>query len=100
MTFLARLFGVEGAPETDPNYSEDIERVAQALGAMPPAQARYLAGFALLLARIANADLMITDGERLRIRQLLEKEAALSEDHADCVANLAVDRTLSNPVPE
>src|SRR4051812_50197158 len=49
--------------ESLPGETESVHMIAAALGALPPARARYVAAFAYLLGRAANANLEVSESE-------------------------------------
>ena len=66
---LRSLFGggdkpsSEPVPVAGPSDSESIRRIASEIGALPIEERRYIAGFAYVLARAANADLEVSQSE-------------------------------------
>jgi uncharacterized tellurite resistance protein B-like protein len=89
-----------GAP-LDPNRplpslpaaeTESVRRIAARLAELPPARARFVAAFAYLLARAANADLVVTDAERAEVARLVAEVGGLDAATADVVAELARTR--------
>jgi uncharacterized tellurite resistance protein B-like protein len=66
-----------------------VRRIVGRLEALPPEQARYLAGFAYILSRAANADLAVTDDETRLMEQLLEEYGSLDEGQAVLVVQIA-----------
>jgi tellurite resistance protein len=59
-----------------------------------PKDQKYLACFSLLLAKIANADNQVTQGERARIKELLIKHAELSPGNAEVASEVALKKSL------
>jgi uncharacterized tellurite resistance protein B-like protein len=66
-----------------------VRRIVSKLEAMPPEQARFVAAAAYILARAANADLDISDGETAAIEQELQAHDSLDEPTAVLVAEMA-----------
>ena len=88
MSFL-RFLGL-GAPEPSAaDEPETVRRIAAQLDALPPGQARYLATFSYVLARIANADLEIHDSEVAEMERIVRAIAGLSESEAALVVQIA-----------
>ena len=87
---LLRFLGVakeesaSGAGET-----KSVREIAAKLERLPPETARFLAGFAYVLARVANADLQIAPAEADEMRRTVRVLAALSPDEADLVVEIA-----------
>jgi uncharacterized tellurite resistance protein B-like protein len=92
LAFLLRLFGVAEADAED----ESLRRIAARLDRLPPDRARFLAAFAYVLARVANADLRISDTERRAMERELARAADLGADDAALAVEVALaqERTL------
>jgi uncharacterized tellurite resistance protein B-like protein len=86
---LLRFIGIakEAAPAAGETRS--IREIAARLERLPPEQARFLAGFAYVLARVANADLEIAAAEAEEMRRTVRMLAGLSADEADLVVEIA-----------
>lgn len=69
--------------------STAIRKIADALGQMEPDRARYVASFAYILGRVANADLSISDEETREMERIVEGMAGLPEDQAILVVQIA-----------
>src|SRR4051794_41758213 len=81
MSLFRRVFSLDEAPppagapvdphrplpaltaESLPGETQSVHMIAAALGALPPARARYVAAFAYLLGRAANANLEVSESE-------------------------------------
>ncbi len=87
---LLRFLGIAtpadaaGAGET-----RTVREIATKLERLPPETARHLAGFAYVLARVANADLVIHEAEANEMRSTVRLLAGLSADEADLVVEIA-----------
>ena len=66
-----------------------VRRIVSKLEAMPPEQARFVAAAAYILARAANADLDISNGETEAIEQELQTHESLDEATSVLVAEMA-----------
>ena len=66
--------------------------IAAALSGLPPARARYVAAFAYLLGRAANANLKVDDAERKEMVNIA-REAGLDAETGKLVMDLSA--TLS-----
>ncbi len=62
MRFLTPRREAPAGPDIQ-SETEAVRRIVARLEAMPPQQARFLAATAYVMARSANADLHIGDGE-------------------------------------
>ena len=69
---------------------EVLDSVLDVLEHLDPNRARYVAGFAYLLGRVAAADSHISDGEAALMTQLVMEEGGLSAGEADAVVRLAL----------
>lgn len=72
--------------------TETVRRIVRELGALPPESARYLAAFAFILARVANADLAVSAAETDRMAEILRELGSLSEEQARLAVSLAQAR--------
>jgi uncharacterized tellurite resistance protein B-like protein len=79
--------------ESLPGETQSVHMIGAALSALPPARARYVAAFAYLLGRAANANLEVTEVERAEMRQIGE-EAGLDAETAKLVVDMST--TLSS----
>jgi uncharacterized tellurite resistance protein B-like protein len=75
-------------PPTD-SETATVRRIVRELEQMPPQQAAFLAGFAYILARVAYADLHISDDETTEIERLVAQWGELSEAQAVLVVEIA-----------
>ena len=86
---LLRFLGLAGDAEKDREASDtaSVRRIAARLEQLDPDKAKYLAAFAYVLARIANADLKITDTETTE----MERSMAATSDLSGSEIALAVE---------
>lgn len=89
---LLRFLGVRGASRDD-GETETVRRIASRLERLEPAQAKYLAAFAYVLARVANADLNIAQSETEAMEGIVRGTAGLSEAEAALVVEIAKSQT-------
>lgn len=88
MSILAWL-GLEGGSHA-PEHEDDVVRaIARELAAMEPRQARFIALFAFVLARVANADLDMSEVETRRMERTLETWGALTPGQSALVVEMA-----------
>jgi len=78
--------------ESLPGETQSVHMIAAALGALPPARARFVAAFAYLLGRAANANLEVSDAERAAMADI-GAQAGLDAETAKLVMDLSA--TLS-----
>jgi uncharacterized tellurite resistance protein B-like protein len=94
---LRRFFGGSPAPQTSvverpPAPSSDTETVRRIVGeleSLPEDRARHLAGFAFILGRAANSDLMITDEETALMERIIVEHGEIPEAQAILVVQIA-----------
>lgn len=87
---LLRFLGVaKEAPASAAGETKSVREIAAKLERLPPETARFLAGFAYVLARVANADLQIAAAEAEEMRRTVRVLAGLSPDEADLVVEIA-----------
>jgi uncharacterized tellurite resistance protein B-like protein len=88
VSLFARLFGRGGADAAG-GETETVRRIAAQLEGLPPDRARRLAAFAYVLARVAHADLRITDTETEAMLALVRDHAGLLESEAALAVEIA-----------
>ena len=100
MSILER-FGIRpvGTLATAPSASgssdvESIRRISAALDRLDPNRARWIAGFALVLSRVAGADLDISPEEVREMERLVQERIGLPEDQAVLVVEIAKRQNL------
>lgn len=88
MSILKRLLGTadQVTPESE---VEAVRRIARELEAMEPERARYLAAFAYLLSRVANADLSVSEEETLKMERIVQALGHMPPDQAALVVEIA-----------
>jgi len=69
--------------------STAIRKITDALSQMEPDRARYVASFAYILGRVANADLNISGEETREMERIVEGMAGLPEEQAILVVQIA-----------
>lgn len=85
---LLRFLGV-GPRTAEESETDTVRRIAGQLERLPAETAKFLAGFAYVLARIANADLKIEDSEVAEMERIVRGLADLSEAEAALVVQIA-----------
>lgn len=89
MRALRRLVGLEERGANEARDTATVRRIARELDALPPAEARFLAAFAYVLARVARADLEISREETEQMIKLVREYSTLSEAQALLVVQVA-----------
>lgn len=94
MSFMRFIGGRPSAGQAIPEpmplqaETEAVRTIVARLESLPPEKAKFLAGMAYVLARTANADMVIADVEMRAIEAVLV-EAGLDESQAVLVAEMA-----------
>lgn len=82
--------GGEGAREAAADgETRTVRAIAERLERLPREQARYLASFAYVLARVAQADLHVLDTEADAMREIVREQAQLDAGEAELVVEIA-----------
>jgi len=68
--------------------TETVRKIVHALDALDPNQARYIAAFAFLLARVAHADHQISE-EETRAMERIVQQSGLPEEQTVLVVHMA-----------
>jgi uncharacterized tellurite resistance protein B-like protein len=90
MSILELLgFGRGGPRGGGRGDTETVRRIVRELESLPPERARYLAAFAFILARVANADLDVSEAETRRMEEILRETGHLSAEQARLTVGLA-----------
>ena len=84
-----KLFAPEETAEGATGDTETVRRIVAKLEAMSPDEARYVAAFAYILGRVANADHEISAEETSAMEKAVERFGGLSEDEAVLVVQIA-----------
>jgi uncharacterized tellurite resistance protein B-like protein len=103
MSLLRRVLGLDAPEARDLPFDPDaplpgpsvadtvsVRKIAARLVSHPPAEARYLAAFAYLLGRAANADLATSDVEVAEMTRLVIEVGGIDPATAALVVELAV----------
>lgn len=93
---LLRFLGLSGQRDAIPAGAGEekaetgtVRRIAERLERLDPEQARYLAAFAYVLARVAHADLHFDETETSSMCEIVRLLAELSEEEAELVVEIA-----------
>jgi len=88
---LLRFLGIDaiGKQVRERGDTASVRRIAAQLERLPPELAKYLASFAYVLARVANADLAIVEAETAEMERIVRSLASLSEGEAALVVQIA-----------
>ena len=69
--------------------SDTLHRISQAIDKLPAEQAKYIAAFAFILGRVANADFDISEEEIAEMERIVERVGGIPEDQASLVVEIA-----------
>jgi uncharacterized tellurite resistance protein B-like protein len=84
------LFGFRrGDAREETGDTETVRKIIRELESLPPERARYVAAFAFILARVANADLDISDEETRRMEEILQGLGHLPVEQAVLAVQIA-----------
>ena len=83
----------EKTSEADLGDTRTVRDIVEKLDAMEPSQARYVAAFAYLLSRVANADLDISEEETAEMERIVRRVGGLDEEQALLVVQMAKTHT-------
>ena len=86
---ILRFLGLRGDAKDERGETRTVREIAERLERLDADTARYLAGFAYVLARVANADLEIDESESAEMRRIVREVAELTDDEADLVVEIA-----------
>lgn len=73
--------------------TETVRRIVRELEALEPERARYLAAFAYILSRVAQADLEISAAETDKMERILQEFGGLPEQQAVLAVQIAKAQT-------
>lgn len=94
---ILRYLGLEGVASENAERSartEAIRQITRELENLPPEQARYVAKFAYILSRVANADMKISHAETREMERIVQEAGGLPEEQAVVVVHMAKSRNL------
>ncbi len=95
VSILNKLFGREDEPSAQGSSdTETVRRISRELDRLDPDEARFLAAFAFVLARVANADSEISEDESQRMEEVVCEVGGLSEAQAVLVVQIAKSQQL------
>ena len=89
MRALRKLVGLGDGGSDDARDTATVRRIARELDALPASEARFLAAFAYVLARVARADLEISPEETEQMLKLVREYSTLGEAQALLVVQMA-----------
>ena len=89
LAFLLRWLGGRGEPAGSSSDTETVRRIAARLERLPPDRARFLAAFAYVLARVAHADLRISETESATMERVVAEVSGLPPEETALAVEIA-----------
>jgi uncharacterized tellurite resistance protein B-like protein len=93
MRTLQKLLGLEAKAEASDTAT--VRRIAAELERLPAHEARRLAAFAYVLARVARADLDVSSEEVAAMERLVAEQGGLSPPQAALVVQIAKSQAIA-----
>ena len=97
MSFLERIFGGNAGASEPPipaSETETVRRITDALDRLGRRQAKFIACFAYLLGRVANANMDISKEESREMELVVIERGELPEEQAIIVVQIAKTQNL------
>jgi uncharacterized tellurite resistance protein B-like protein len=88
LSFLLRFLGTDRGGDASGD-TDTIRRIAARLERLPPERARFLAAFAFVLARVAHADLRISETESAAMEAAVADAAGLPPEETALAVEIA-----------
>jgi len=76
------------------SQTDAVRQITKELENLEPEKARYVAKFAYILSRVANADMNISDEETREMERIVREVGGLPEEQAIVVVHMAKTRNL------
>ncbi len=89
MSILRFIKGNSSGGPAVSTETETVRKIAQALDALAPERAKFIAAFAYLLGRIARADMRISPEETKTMEQIVMERGKMPEEQAVLVVQMA-----------
>jgi uncharacterized tellurite resistance protein B-like protein len=94
---IRRLLDIATTPDgsSDSRDTETVRRIARELSRLPPEEARRVAAYAYVLARVAHADREVSERELTEMQERVERFGELAPAQAALVVALARQRAAA-----
>jgi uncharacterized tellurite resistance protein B-like protein len=90
LTYFKKLLNLDDErPQSPSSDTETVRRIISEVDRMDPADARFIAAFAFVLARVANADMTISAAEIEHMEDVVREVGGLDEAQAVLVVQIA-----------
>lgn len=87
---ILRLFRFSAGEDSKSSVeTETVRKIVEALDRLEPERAKFIAGFAYLLGRVARADLLVSPTETKTMERILVERGTLTEEQAIIVVQMA-----------
>ena len=83
------FFGGQSRDQSSRGDTATVRKIVRELEQLEPERARYIAAFAYLLSRVANADLDISDDETREMENIVRRFGELPEEQAVLIVEIA-----------
>jgi uncharacterized tellurite resistance protein B-like protein len=95
VSLLQRFLGIEATPDRrrEPGETRSVRRIAAELDRLGPEKSRFLAAFAYVLARVAQADLEVEAAEVAAMEGIVADLGSLQAAEARLVVELAREQS-------
>jgi uncharacterized tellurite resistance protein B-like protein len=88
-------FGGQPKPaDSDPEMTATVRKLVRELDHLEPERARFIAAFAYVLARVAHADLEISDDETRAMERIIAEHGGIPEAQSILVVQMAKNQNL------
>lgn len=89
-SFFSKLFGfTDSAPSSAASATATVRKIISQMEGLDPEKARFIAAFAFVLARVANADQDMSAAETERMETIVRSVGGLDEAHAVLIVQIA-----------
>ena len=95
MRSVLRLLGLSDVKPPESRDTETVRRIAAELDKLEPEEARFLAAFAYVLARVAHADYEVSEDEIREMERLVRELSELGEAQAALVVQIAKTQAVT-----
>ncbi len=95
MRSLLRLLGLSDAEQPESRDTATVRRIAAELDKLDPGEARFLAAFAYVLARVAHADYEVSEDEVREMERRVRELSDLGESQAALVVQIAKTQAVT-----
>lgn len=95
MASILELLGFKSSGASG-HHPDAVHEIASRLERLGPERSRYVASFAVVLSRVAQADLDISDAERRKMEEIVQRVGHLNADEARVAIDVAIRHSNSS----